>query len=56
MRTNRKKYIDRNLIRAYTGPLHYEALESFAKSNKLEFNVKEDLVKILAQYKELLGN
>ena len=52
--SHRKKYIDRDLIREYTGA-HYEALESFAKSNKLNFKIKEDLIKILAQYKVLLG-
>ena len=54
-RSNRKKYIDRNLIKKYTGA-YYEALESFADSNDLDFNVKEDLIKILNQYKVLLGN
>ncbi|MGC3945728.1 MAG: hypothetical protein QM762_14605 [Chryseolinea sp.] len=53
-RSHRKKYIDRNLIKEYTG-VHYEALESFADTNKLEFNVKEDLIKILGHYKVLLG-
>ena len=53
-RSNRKKYIDRNLIKEYTGEL-YAALESFADSNELDFGVKEDLIKILAQYKVLLG-
>ena len=52
--SHRKKYIDRDLIKEYTGT-HYEALESFAKSNDLDFRVKEDLITILAQYKVLLG-
>lgn len=54
-RSNRKKYIDRDLIKEYTGS-HYEALVSFADSNDLRFNVKEDLIKIMARYKVLLGN
>lgn len=54
-RGNRKKYIDKDLIEEYTGA-HYAALKAFADSNNLDFKVKEDLIKILAQYKVLVGN
>jgi hypothetical protein len=54
-RSQRKKYIDRDLLQEYTGTL-YPHLEAFASDNDLRFNVKEDLVKILDQYKHLLDN
>jgi hypothetical protein len=53
-RSHRKKYIDKNLLQEYTGTL-YEEREAFASDNNLRFNVKEDLVKILAHYKILAG-
>lgn len=54
-RSHRKKYIDRNLLQEYTGTL-YQKLEAFASDNNLRFNVKEDLIKILAHYNHLLDN
>ncbi len=54
-RSNRKRYINRNLLREYTTE-SYAELEAFAKTNDLNFKVKEDLIKILAYYKELLDN
>jgi hypothetical protein len=53
-RSHRKKYIDRNLLKDYTGTM-YPDLEAFADNNSLDFNVKEDLIKILAHYKDLLN-
>lgn len=53
--SNRKKYIDRNLIEEYTGTL-YPDLEAYARDNNLSFKVKENLVKILDHYKYLLDN
>lgn len=52
-RSQRKKYIERDLLQEYTGTL-YPDLEAFARENNLGFNVKEDLIKILAHYKHLL--
>lgn len=54
-RTKRKKFIDRDLLEEYFGTL-YPELEAYASANTLEFNVKEDLVKILDRYKQLLEN
>lgn len=54
-RSHRKKYIDKNLLEEYMGKF-YAQLEAFADDNKLAFNVKEDLVRILAHYKDLLNN
>jgi hypothetical protein len=54
-RSQRKKYIDRDLLQEYTGTF-YPELEAFARDNDLRFNVKEDLIKILAHYKHLIDN
>lgn len=54
-RSHRKKYIDRDLLQGYTGTL-YPELEAFASYNNLRFNMKEDLIKILAHYKHLRDN
>ena len=54
-RSHRKKYIEKNLLKEYTGTF-YADLEAFANSNNLDFNVKEDLIKILTNYKDLLEN
>ncbi len=54
-RSNRKKFIDRNLLEEYTGTLYAE-LEIFASANNLRFNVKEELIKILDYYRSLIDN
>jgi hypothetical protein len=54
-RSHHKKYIDRNLLEDYAGKL-YVKLEVYASDNKLNFDVKEDLIKILGYYKELSAN
>jgi hypothetical protein len=52
-RSNRKKFIDDDLLRHYIGA-RYTELETFAHKNDLSFKKKEDLVKILKHYKTLL--
>ena len=54
-RSRRQKYIDRDLLQEYTGKL-YPELEAFANQNELRFDVKEDLIKILGHYRDLLNN
>jgi hypothetical protein len=54
-RSNRKKYVERDLLEQYIGAL-YPELKAFASDNDLRFDVKEDLIKILDHYKSLLGN
>jgi len=53
-RSNKKKYLDKNVIEDYAGA-HYPALESYAVKNDLSFKNKEDLIKILDHYKVLIS-
>ena len=52
-RSNRKKFIDDDLLRQYIGP-RYAELETYAREHDLSFKKKEDLVKILKHYKFLI--
>ena len=53
-KTKTKKH-DNKIIEQHTAP-HFEALEDFAKENKLSFKKKDDLIKILEHYREIESN
>lgn len=50
----KNKIVDKHLLEEYAGK-DFEALEDFAKKNDLSFKSKEDLLKIMDHYKELVG-
>jgi hypothetical protein len=47
-------FIDEDLFKKYTAQ-HYRALSKYAAGNKLNFERKEDLIKILDEYEKLLA-
>jgi hypothetical protein len=52
-KTTSRKTIERDLLKDYTDP-HYEKLKEYAKQNKLSFKKRDDILKILEYYKELI--
>jgi hypothetical protein len=49
------KILDKKLIQKYVGDSAWTELQVYSKQNKLKFNVKEDLLKILEHYKSRIS-
>lgn len=52
---DKNSFVDRDLLEEYTGE-HYIALRNFIKENKLKLKVKEDLLRVIEEYKRLASN
>ena len=50
----KNKMIDRDLLEDFITAEHYEKLKDYARENKLSFKKKDEFLKILAYYDQLI--
>ena len=50
----KKKVVDKDLFRDYFVEPGYSKMMEYAEANDLEFNQKEDFIKILEEYKKVM--
>jgi hypothetical protein len=51
----KNKMLDRDLLEEFVPPERYEKLKDYARENKLSFKKKDDFLKILGYYDQLIG-
>jgi len=52
--SSREKIVDKDLLEEFTG-VHYPQIKKFIKDNQLFLDYKEDLLRVLDYYSELIG-